>query len=276
MMRFEGKVALVTGGGSGIGRASVLRLAQEGADVAIVDIAGARAQQVAAEVESLGRRALVIEADVSVPEDNARMFATTMQHFGHLDVLFNNAGIGGGGTVVMEMEVEDWDRVIAVNLRGVFLGCKYGVPALTQSGGGAIVNMASSMSGWDTLQGGAAYMASKGGVAMLTKGLALEAAAYNIRVNAVCPGIIETPLSFDQGGMDDEVWQAWFKRFSQRIPLRRVGQPEDVAAVVAFLASDDARHVTGSLLLIDGGQTLQSWSNAPEADEYPPLVPVNK
>jgi NAD(P)-dependent dehydrogenase (short-subunit alcohol dehydrogenase family) len=128
--------------------------------------------------------------------------------------------------------------------------------------------MSSDMAGWDTLEGSAPYMASKEGVLALTKALALEVAGQGIRVNAVCPGIIETRLSFEQGTSGSEM-EEYFGRFRKRIPLRRVGQPEDVAAAVAFLASDDARHVTGSALLIDGGQTLQSWSNAPDGDEYP-------
>lgn len=223
MMRFEGKVALVTGGASGIGRAAVLRFAQ-----------------VVAEVEARGRRALAVLTDVSDEAQVARMVAATMERFGHFDVLFNNAGIGGGSDPIKDMSIEEWDRVIAVNLRGVMLGCKFALPAMIRSGGGAIVNMASSMAGGDTLAGGSAYMASKEGVTGLTKSLALEAAGYGIRVNAVCPGIIETPLSFGQGGLDEAAWREWFGRFAQRIPLRRVGRPEDVAAAVAFLASDDA------------------------------------
>jgi NAD(P)-dependent dehydrogenase (short-subunit alcohol dehydrogenase family) len=196
------------------------------------------------------------------------MVQEAVQHFGRLDVAFANAGIGGGGDPVLQMEPEDWDRVIATNLRGVFLTCKYAIPALIEAGGGAIVTMASSMAGWDVSMGGAAYMASKEGVTGLTKSLALQLGGYGIRVNAICPGIIQTRLSFRQG-MSEEDWAARYERFAKRIPLRRVGQPEDVAATVAFLASEDARHITGSLLLIDGGQTLQSWSNAPDEDAYP-------
>jgi NAD(P)-dependent dehydrogenase (short-subunit alcohol dehydrogenase family) len=268
MKRFEGKVALVTGGGSGIGRAGVLRFAQEGADVVVVDIVEERARAGASEVESSGRKALPVRADVAVVADVEAMIEATMRHFGHLDVMFNNAGIGGESNSVADMPVQDWDAVIAVNLRGIFLCCKYGIPALIQSGGGAIVNMGSSTAGWDVLAESAPYMASKEGVHALTKNLALEVGGYGIRVNAISPGIIETRLSFEQG-TDSAEMQDFFKRFKQRIPLRRVGQPEDVAAAVAFLASDDARHITGSMLLIDGGQTLQSWSNAPDAEEYP-------
>jgi NAD(P)-dependent dehydrogenase (short-subunit alcohol dehydrogenase family) len=268
MKRFIGKVALVTGGGSGIGRAGVLRFAQEGADLVVVDRVIERAETVATEVEALGSKALALHADVSRVPDVERMIQATLDHYGHLDVMFNNAGIGGESSTVLEMRPEDWDEVIAVNLRGVFLSCRYGVPALIQSGGGAIVNMGSSTAGWDVLPESAPYMASKEGVEGLTKALALEVGGYSIRVNAICPGIIQTRLSFEQGMADDE-FEAYFKRFKQRIPLRRVGQPEDVAAAVAFLASDDARHITGTMLLIDGGQTMQSWSNAPAEDEYP-------
>lgn len=269
MNRFLGKIVMVTGGGNGIGRASVLRFAQEGAYVAIVDIDMQLAERSAAEVEAIGQMALPIQADVAVEEDVRRMFDQTMAQYGKINVLFNNAGIGGGPDHLMDLSVEDWDRLIAVNLRGVFLGCKFGLPQLIKSGGDAIVNMGSSTAGWDVIYGGGAYMASKEGIAGITRNLALEAAPYGIRVNAVCPGIIETTLSFDQGGKENAARKAWFSRFSQRIPLRRVGQPEDVAAAVAFLASEDARHITGAQLLIDGGQTLQSWSNSPDADAYP-------
>jgi NAD(P)-dependent dehydrogenase (short-subunit alcohol dehydrogenase family) len=268
MKRFEGKIALVTGGGSGIGRASALRFAGEGADVIVADIVAERAQAVVSEIEALGQKGFAIRADVSAIQDVADMIDGALKHFERLDVMFNNAGIGGQSSPVKDMPVEEWDRVLAVNLRAVFLCCRYGIPALIQSGGGAIVNMGSSMAGWDTLAGSAAYMASKEGVTGLTKNLALELGGYGIRVNAICPGIIQTELSFQQG-THAQPQQDYFERFRKRIPLRRVGQPEDVAAAVAFLASDDARHITGSMLLIDGGQTLQSWSNAPGDEQYP-------
>jgi NAD(P)-dependent dehydrogenase (short-subunit alcohol dehydrogenase family) len=275
MTRFSNKIALVTGGAGAIGRATVLRFAQEGAHVVVVDRNMAQAKQVVSEVEMLGRQAIAIEADVTVPEDNARAVARTMERFGHLDVVFANAGIAGSGDPVMDLDVAAWDRIIAVNLRGVFLTCKYALPAMITSSGGAIVTMASSMAGWDALAGGSGYMASKEAVTGLTKSLALEGAGYGIRVNAICPGVIETRLSVPPG-TTEEARQARFRRFAQRIPLRRVGQPEDVAATVAFLASEDARHITGALLLIDGGQTLQSWSNAPDGDAYPYHLPLGE
>jgi NAD(P)-dependent dehydrogenase (short-subunit alcohol dehydrogenase family) len=271
MTRFAGKVALVTGGAGAIGRATARRLAAEGAGVVIVDRAGEAARAAAAEVEALGRAAIAVEADVTVPEEVTRAVDAAVALFGHLDVAFANAGISGGDTPVLALSVDDWDRVIAVNLRGVFLTCRAALPALIAAGGGAIVTMGSSMAGWDVLWGGSGYLASKEGVTGLTKSLALEVAGYGIRVNAICPGVIETPLSVREASEEER--RARFQRFARRIPLRRVGQPEDVAAAVAFLASDDARHITGSLLLIDGGQTLQSWSNAPDAEAYPLHLP---
>lgn len=265
--RFENEVALVTGGGSGIGHAAALRFAQEGAKVVLADKNLEGAERVRGEIEAAGAQAHAVKADVTLPEDCETMVREAVERFGRLDVVFANAGISGGDTV-LKMEPADWDRVIATNLRGVFLTCKYAIPALIEAGGGAIVTMASSMAGWDVSMGGAAYMASKEGVTGLTKSLALQLGGYGIRVNAICPGIIQTHLGW-RPGMSEQEWSARYERFAKRIPLRRVGQPEDVAAAVAFLASDDARHITGSMLLIDGGQTLQSWSNAPEGEEYP-------
>lgn len=266
-MRLKDKVALVTGGGSGIGRATALRFAEEGADIIVVDINEEAATAVAEEVNTLGRDSLAVVIDVSTEHDCQRMAKEAFEKFDHLDVVFANAGIGGGD-LILEMDSERWDRVININLRGVFLTCKYTIPALINSGGGAIVNMASSMAGWDTSEKGAAYMASKEGVTGLTKSLALQLGGYGIRANAVCPGIIKTRLGF-RPEMSEVEYEARYEQFAQRIPLRRVGQPEDVAAAVTFLASDEARHITGSMLLIDGGQTLQSWSNAPDSGSYP-------
>lgn len=270
-MRFQGKVALVTGGGRGIGRATALRFAQEGASLVVADANRTDAHTVTQEIRDLGRDALAIVADVADETQSQQMLAKAMAGFGQLDVVFANAGISHHHQIG-EMPVETWDEVIRVNLRGVFLTCKHTIPALIDSGGGAIVTMASSMAGWDTLPKGAAYMASKEGVSGLTKSLALQLAGHGIRVNAICPGVIKTRLGFQPGSSEAE-WEAKYERFANRIPLRRVGQPEDVAAAVAFLASDDARHITGSMLLIDGGQTLQSWSNAPDGEAYPLFEP---
>jgi NAD(P)-dependent dehydrogenase (short-subunit alcohol dehydrogenase family) len=266
LVRFEDKVVLVTGGGGGIGRAAALRFAREGAGVAVADRRAAAAEAVAEEVRGLGRAAIAIVGDVADEEENRRMVEEASGGLGGLDVLFANAGVTHEDTV-QEMAAATWDEVIRVNLRGVFLSCKHAVPALIDSRG-AIVTMSSSMAGWDTLAAGAAYMASKEGVSGLTKSLALQLGRYGIRVNAICPGVIQTRLGFEEGD-DEAAWQAKYEAFARRIPLRRVGQPEDVAAAVAFLASDDARHISGAMLLIDGGQTLQSWSNAPDGEAYP-------
>ncbi len=265
MKRFTDKVALITGGGGALGRASAMRFAADGARVVVADLNLQRAQTVA---EEIGADAFAFQADVTAAADCMAMVEETRARFGKLDVVFANAGVGGEKVDFVDMPMEEWDRVIGVNLRGLALTCKAAAPALIEAGGGSIVLMGSSTGGWDTIQGSGAYMTSKEAVKAMARNLALELARYRIRVNAVCPGIIETPLSFRQAEEDPEAWETFFARFAERIPLRRVGQPEDVAAAVAFLASNDARHITGASLLIDGGQTLQSWSNAPDA-AYP-------
>ena len=265
MNRFAGKVTLVTGGGGALGRASALRFVEEGARVVIADIDLDRARAVAAEV---GADAIAVRADVTKPDDCRAMVEAARSRFGKLDAVFANAGIGGEKVEFVHMPIEEWDRVMGVNLRGMALTCQAAAPALIDAGGGSIVLMGSSTGGWDTILGAGPYMTSKEAVNALARNLALELARYRIRVNAVCPGIIQTQLSFRQATDDPAAWEAFFARFAERIPLRRVGQPQDVAATVAFLASDEARHITGASLLIDGGQTLQSWSNAPDA-AYP-------
>ena len=265
MNRFSGKVALVTGGVGALGRASALRFVAEGARVVIADINRERAAAVAAEI---GSDAIAVQADVTKADDCIAMVEAAQFHFGKLDVVFANAGIGGQKVEFVDMPMEEWDRVISVNLRGMVLTCKAAAPALIDAGGGSIVLMGSSTGGWDTILGSGPYMTSKEAVNALARNSALELARHRIRVNAVCPGIVQTQLSFRQASDDPAAWESFFARFAERIPLRRVGQPEDIAASVAFLASDDARHITGATLLIDGGQTLQSWSNAPDS-AYP-------
>jgi NAD(P)-dependent dehydrogenase (short-subunit alcohol dehydrogenase family) len=265
MKRFDQKKILVTGGAGAIGSAAVRRFLDEGARVAIVDRNGAAARQLA---RSLGEDVLAIEADVTDEADVRRAVEATVETFGGLDVVFNNAGISGVVAPVHDLPVEDWDTIIRINLRGIFLVLQASLRAMIKAGtGGSIVNMGSSMAGWDVLSGGAGYVASKHGVVGLTRVAALDAAPYGIRVNAICPGVIETTLGVPASGDGD--FESSVQHFADRIPLRRIGQPDDVAAAVAFLASDEARHVTGVDWLIDGGQTLQSWANAPAGGVFP-------
>lgn len=267
MTRFVDKAVLVTGGGGAIGSAAARRFAQEGARVAIVDLDARRAEDIAS---AIGNGAIAITADVSDEAAASEAVARAVKAFGRLDAVFNNAGISGKVAPVHELPTEDWDRIVRVNLRSMFLVLKASVKAMIEAGvEGSIVNMGSSMAGWDVLAGGAGYASTKHGVVGLTRVAALDAAPYGIRVNAICPGVIETTLGVPAA--DKAQYLASVQRFADRIPLRRIGQPEDVAAAVAFLASDDARHVTGVDWLIDGGQTLQSWANAPEAATFPDL-----
>lgn len=266
MTRFADRVVLVTGGGGAIGAAAAHRFAGEGARLVVVDRDASAAESTVGAIREFGGDAIPVVADVGEPAEVDDAIATTISRFGQLDAVFNNAGISGTPAPLHELEIAEFDEVVRVNLRGVFLVLRASLRAMIDGGRpGAVVNMSSSMAGFDVLAGGAAYAASKHGVLGLTKTAALDAAPYGIRVNAVCPGVIETPL----GIPDLADGTSGTERFANRIPLRRVGEPADVASVVAFLASDDSRHVTGAGWLIDGGQTLQSWANAPSSEHFP-------
>jgi NAD(P)-dependent dehydrogenase (short-subunit alcohol dehydrogenase family) len=266
--RFIDRTVLITGAGGAIGCAAAERFAAEGARLALVDCDAEPVAQLARRLGEQGHAALALTADVADEQAIAGAIEQAEAHFGHLHVVFNNAGIGGQDLPIADLPSAQWDEIIAVNLRGVFLGCKYSVPALVRAGGGAIVNMGSSTGRHDTLSGSAAYMASKAAIEALTKSLALQVARDGIRVNAICPGIIETQLSLHQ--KNDAEAERFFARFAERIPLGRVGQPEDVAAAVAFLASDQARQITGTALLIDGGQTMRRWISTPDLAPHLP------
>jgi NAD(P)-dependent dehydrogenase (short-subunit alcohol dehydrogenase family) len=246
----QGKVALVTGGASGIGRATALLFAREGAAVAVVDLDGRGAEAVAQAIVAAGGQAVAISADVSQPEDCARAVQETVTAFGGLDILFNNAGIVRRASVV-ESSVEDWDRVIAVNLRSVFLMSRAALPVMIARGGGAIVNTGS---GWG-LKGGrqaAAYCASKGAVVNLTRAMALDHGAQNIRVNCVCPGDTDTPMLRHEARQLGQPEERFLAEAAER-PLGRIGTPEEIARAVLFLVSDAASFVTGAVLAVDGG-----------------------
>jgi NAD(P)-dependent dehydrogenase (short-subunit alcohol dehydrogenase family) len=266
--RFCGKVVLVTGGAGAIGSAACRRFASEGASIAVVDRDPARTASFVETLQAAGHNAHGITADVADEAEAEAAIAATLDTFGRLDIVFNNAGIAGKVAPVHELPVADWDEIVRINLRGVFLIQRFALRAMIEGEiRGSIVNMSSSMAGWDVLAGGAGYASTKHAILGLTKIAAFDVARYGIRVNAVCPGVIETSLGVpaeDQAG-----YRQGIERFANRIPLRRIGQPQDVAAVVAFLASDDAAHVTGVGWLIDGGQTMQSWANAPDAEAFP-------
>lgn len=245
MSRFEGKVALVTGGGSGIGAATVRRLAREGAQVMIADLSGESAELLATE---LGSSTDAFQVDVADSAQVNAMTSATVDRFGQLDILFNNAGITSTGTVDTLTD-EEWRRVIDVDVSSVFYGCRAAVPIMREQGGGAIVNTA-SISGIGGDWGIAAYNAAKGAVMNFTRAMAADHARDGIRVNAVCPGGIETPMT--QALAASRRAQVEYERL---VPAKRMGRPEEIAAAVAFLASDDASYVTGHGLVVDGGVT---------------------
>lgn len=247
MMRFESKVVVVTGGGSGIGRAAARRFAAEGAAVWIVDVDEKGGRDVETELRSSGATATFVAASVAAEADVAEVYGRVRAEHGRLDVLFNNAGIlresWGASTTLA-----DWRRVLEVNVDGVFLMAKHAIPLLAESGGGAIVNTASIM-GHVGKPGASSYVTSKHAVEGLTKTLALEHGADGIRVNTVCPSFVMTPMV--------QEWIEANPSLLEQHALGRVAEPEEIAAVVAFLASDDASFVTGSSYLVDGGYTAQ-------------------
>jgi NAD(P)-dependent dehydrogenase (short-subunit alcohol dehydrogenase family) len=251
--RVSGKVALITGGGSGIGRATAILFAREGAKVMIADYNREGGEQTVKMIKTAGGEASFVEANVAIAKQAEAMVAKTVEAYGRLDCAFNNAGIEGqmGGNIA-ECSEENWGRIIAINLTGVFLCMKYELPQMLKQGGGSIVNTASA-AGLIGLPGGTAYVASKHGVAGLTKSAALEYAKSGIRINAVCPGFIRTAMVervIDGGSISEDAMVA-------AEPIGRIGKPEEIANAVLFLCSDDASFVTGLPMPVDGGYVAQ-------------------
>ena len=248
-MRLKDKVALITGAGSGIGREAAVLFAGEGASVVAVDVAEAAGRETVSKIEAAGGKASFVRADVSKAPEVRAMVEAAERTYGRLNVLFNNAGIfpAADGSVV-DTDEETWDLVMRVNLKGVFLGCKYGIPALLRSGGGSVVNTASFVALMGSATPQIAYTASKGGVLALTRETAVEFARRGIRVNALCPGPVDTPLMAEL--LSDPARRA---RRMVHIPFGRLARASEVAAAALFLASEESAYVNGAALVVDGG-----------------------
>lgn len=255
MDRVKGKVAVVTGGASGIGRATCLLLAKEGSSVAVTDINDDGGREVVAEIKNNGGVADYWHMDVTNEKEVENVFADINSRYGKINILVNNAGIPGPPKATHELTTEEWDRVMDINLKGVFFCTKYVIKHMQMSGGGSIVNL-SSMLG---LIGGEdpVYHASKGGVRLMTKSDATIYAKDNIRANSVHPGYIFTPLFQGIGARSPKGAEKFFEETANAIPLGRLGTPDDVAKGILFLASDDSSYITGTELIIDGGYILQ-------------------
>lgn len=250
----QGKVALVTGGGSGIGQETALAFVRKGARVAITDVVEKNGQDTVQKVSALGGEALFVQADVSKPADMERAVQETVKRFGRLDYGVNNAGIGGASNTVADYTPEDWNKVIGINLTGVFLSLKYELQQLIKQGqGGAVVNVASIL-GLVGFANAAAYVSAKHGVVGLTETAAIENSRNGIRVNAICPGFIRTPLISSAGIMEES---DAYKAIAAMHPIGRFGEPTEIANAIVWLCSDEASFVSGEAFRVDGGYVSQ-------------------
>jgi len=249
-MRLANKLAMITGAGSGIGRATAKIFASEGARIAAVDIAEDAAAQTARDINAAGGQAIALGCDISRATEVQAMVAAAIERLGVPDVLFNNAGIEGESAFLADMSEEAFDKVIAVNLRGVFLGMKYVLPHMVRNGGGTIVNTA-SVAAMVAVRGAVAYCAAKAAVVAMTRVAALEYARYNIRVNCICPGVIGTEMMHRIA--NGELAPEAVRRVSK---LGRVGKPEEIAKMALFLASDESSFATGAPFVVDAGWTI--------------------
>ena len=252
MRKLEGKVAVITGAGAGIGRATALLFAREGAAVVVADLDPEAGAETVAQIGREGGEATFVRVDVADSGDIERMVRVSVETFGRVDVLFNNAGVNFPATVV-EVGEEAWQRSLDVNLKGVMLGCRHAIPEMLKTGGGSIVNSA-SMLGLVASPRQAPYAAAKGAVVMLTRQVAIDYARRNIRVNCLCPSEVNTEMNrrFIEQSPDPE---AELRRVLSRIPMDRMAEPEEIAAAALFLAGDDSSYITGVALPVDGGLT---------------------
>ncbi|MCL4394866.1 MAG: glucose 1-dehydrogenase [Chloroflexi bacterium] len=248
--QLAGKSAIITGAATGIGKASAKLFAREGANVVVADVDAAGGQQVAREIQAEGQTAIYVSVDVTDPAQVQNLMDQTLARFGRIDVLFNNAAVNLFARAT-ETLVQEWDRVMSVNVKGVFLGCKYVIPIMQRQGGGSIVN-SSSAAGIVGLRNLAAYTASKGAVLQLTKNLALDYAQDRIRVNALCPGVTATEMTVKMIATSNDP-EGEKRRLSSGNPLGRMAEPDEIARAALFLASEASSFMTGAFLLADGG-----------------------
>jgi len=254
-MRLKDRVAIITGAGSGLGRAAALLFAREGARVVAAASRAKDGEQTVRHIKEIGGDAVFVQVDVTRASDIENAVKMAIDTYGRLDIMFNNAGTPGTAKLIADITEEEWNRVISVNLTGVFLGTKYAIPEMLKGGGGVIINT-SSVAAVSPRRYAGAYSAAKAGVIQLTRTTALEYARKNIRVNCILPGPIDTPFFTKVSGGDPEKMTAFKEKVRNEVPIGRFATPEEIARVALFLASDDASYITGAAFAADGGQLL--------------------